>query len=286
MKNEIAITTDYTDDGGPIEPKLRLIAKAGFKYIHWCEHWVKDVLYEDFYITGLEKLLKKYDLGLLDTHNAAIDLVCEPAADKENERKKGTRLLANRIYFTGKLGGDCVVVHPPINALEEAVFIKRWKQLGKSIEETRPLCEKMKVKLAIENTHNITPVAIEQLELLFKKNSPAFLGFCFDSGHANIAGTVNMIENYGSRTFALHLHDNHGKTDEHALPGRGNLDWNRVMNALKKNKYPKPVNFELILRDPKVDPEEFLKKAYETGMKLMEKTLLICPEIPLEDRIR
>ena len=80
-----------------------------------------------------------------------------------------------------------------------------------------------------------------------------------------------MIEDYGSRTVALHLHDNHGETDEHALPGFGTIDWDRIMKAIKNNKYTKPVNFELSLRDPKADAEEFLKKAYKIGTKLVEK---------------
>ena len=273
MNNRISITTDYRDDGGPIEPKLRLIAEAGFKYIHWCEHWVKDILYEDFYIEGLKKLLKKHGLKLLDTHNAALDHLCEPATEKEPERKRGVRLLKNRIHFTGKLGGDCVVVHPPLNTPDKTVFLKRWQQLGKSIDEVLPLCEKMKVKIAIENTHNITPLAVAQLEKLFKRLSPECFGFCFDSGHANIAGTLNMLEDYGERTIALHLHDNHGKTDEHALPGEGTVDWDRIMRALKKNKYAKPVNYELMLRDPKLDAGEFLKKAYKTARKLAEKAI-------------
>lgn len=273
MKNEIAITTDWRDHVGPIEHKLKLCSKAGFKYIHWCEHWVVNVLYEDFYIEGVAKLLKKNKLKLVDTHNAAIDFVCEPAVEKEPERQKGVKLLSNRILFTGKLGGDCVVVHPPLNNPDPEVFLKRWEQLGISIEEVLPLCEKWKVKIALENTHNITPVAIEQLEKLFKRFPPALFGFCFDSGHANIAKTINMIEDYGTRTIALHLHDNHGETDEHALPGLGTVDWGRIMQALKKHKYSKPINFELSLRDPKADEEEFLKKAFTIGTNLINKKI-------------
>lgn len=271
MNNEIAITTDYRDDCGPIEPKFLLISKAGFKYIHWCEHWVSNVLYEDFYIEAVAQLLHKYNLKLIDTHNAAIDIVCEPATEKEVERKKGVRLLSNRIHFTGKLGGDCVVVHPPVNNPDEAVFLKRWEQLGVSIEEVRPLCEKIKVKIAIENIPNITPLALKQLERFLKRFPASLLGLCFDSGHANIAGTINMLEDYGERTIALHLHDNHGKTDEHALPRLGTIAWDTIMKGIKNIKYSKPINFELALRDPKADAEEFLNKAYKIGKKLTEK---------------
>ncbi len=30
-----------------------------------------------------------------------------------------------------------------------------------------------------------------------------------------------------------HLHDNNGIWDEHLLPGRGNIDWPRLINLLK-----------------------------------------------------
>jgi sugar phosphate isomerase/epimerase len=39
-----------------------------------------------------------------------------------------------------------------------------------------------------------------------------------------------------SRIIHVHLHDNHGKKDEHLSLGKGNIDWKKVLRKLQNFK--------------------------------------------------
>ncbi|MCW8131332.1 MAG: sugar phosphate isomerase/epimerase [Planctomycetota bacterium] len=259
MPIPLSITTDFRDDGGPIEPKLELFARAGFTHVHWCEHWSRDVLYEDFYIEGVARLLAKHGLRFSDTHNAeTAGASC--SAEDEAARKRGVRLLENRVRFTAALGGDCVVVHPVGRTENEEQHRARWGNLEKSFHEVAKLCERSRVRIGLEN---LPPGAHDDFHAFMEKFPNELLGFTYDSGHANMSKQPELLERYGPRLAALHLHDNHGEKDEHAIPGYGTVDWPRIAKAVQAAGYAKPVNFELSQRDAQRDPADFVREAYE-----------------------
>lgn len=269
MSYQVSITTDFQDDGGPIEPKLAMFAEAGFTHIHWCEHWSRDVLYEEFYTAGVRRILARLGLKLLDTHGAQTENTSLSSPD-EAVRRRGVRLLQNRIAFTAALGGDAVVVHiPPVaDPKDPAVSAESWKLFKQSLNDMLPLCENLKIRLALENGGQPQPMLREFVE----KFPQALVGYCYDSGHANIAKEPQLIDALAPRLAVLHLHDNYGQKDEHALPGNGNVDWEHLTCVLRAHRYAKPLNLELILRDQKTEPREFLKEAHRLGVALAEKS--------------
>jgi sugar phosphate isomerase/epimerase len=56
---------------------------------------------------------------------------------------------------------------------------------------------------------------------------------------------VEMLRAAGRYLMALHIHDNHGERDEHLLPGRGNIAWQEVMQALRETNYSGVFMYEL-----------------------------------------
>ena len=79
------------------------------------------------------------------------------------------------------------------------------------------------------------------------------VGFCLDTGHANIAGqnVPGMIRAYGRDLKCLHLNDNYGRTngiyeDVHLPPGAGTLDWAPIWAALREVGYAGVYDLELI----------------------------------------
>ena len=44
-----------------------------------------------------------------------------------------------------------------------------------------------------------------------------------------------VLENYGEFVEVLHLHDNHGLSDEHLICGQGTIDWENFAANLKTN---------------------------------------------------
>lgn len=61
-----------------------------------------------------------------------------------------------------------------------------------------------------------------------------------DVGHAHLNGwpLAETIAALGPRLYALHVHDNHGRADEHLPVGEGTIDWQPVWQALRQ--LPRP----------------------------------------------
>ena len=121
------------------------------------------------------------------------------------------------------------------------------------MDELLPFAESLGVTICLENIwyQLNTPERLLEVRREFPTGA---LGFCYDSGHANLMaqgwqspGSRPMLA-WGGRTPAwddhilekmlphvvnCHLHDNHGIQDEHLAPGFGTVDWNRVIPLLK-----------------------------------------------------
>lgn len=72
------------------------------------------------------------------------------------------------------------------------------------------------------------------------------VGYCFDSGHANVDGLdiPATIHRLSDKLFELHLHDNNGKKDQHLPIGFGIIDWVEVIKALNEINYQHTITFE------------------------------------------
>lgn len=103
------------------------------------------------------------------------------------------------------------------------------------------------------------------------------VGFCLDTGHANISGqsVPDIIRAYGARLGCLHLNDNYGRSnglyeDLHLPIGEGTLDWPPIFAALREIGYCGVYNLELIADLAKLPPEqrtERLRKACDNVKK-------------------
>jgi len=77
------------------------------------------------------------------------------------------------------------------------------------------------------------------------RSIPEFVGYCYDSGHANIHDNLDEVMGLGERLMVTHLHDNKGEKDDHQYPGWGTIDWRKVTDWLKKTMHNKPWNLEV-----------------------------------------
>lgn len=118
-----------------------------------------------------------------------------------------------------------------------------------SLEELQLFAHQRGVEILLENTPNDLASA-ERLQL-FNSMTHLRMNYCFDSGHAHLAGGVaSEFGIMADRIRSLHLHDNNGTDDSHLFPGAegGTIDWLETMQLLgsRPGQYP----FLLELRDP------------------------------------
>jgi len=237
----LSVTTDmfnYTVKPDFYE-KLKLFKAFDFDYIHWCDNWDDDVLYHHDQMEAYAVLLADAGLSCLDVHGTATKTITIDSLDPST-LKEYIKLLENRIQFCYMVGGDALVVHPPkyhAPHLEE-----RLAQSHKVIQAVEDFCIDNSMRLAFENCSRDDHLILKEY---FDRYSPEFMGFCFDSGHANLNGNMEQVMQFKDRLIVTHLHDNKGVKDDHQYPGWGTIDWKKVTKWLKECRYRKPWNLEV-----------------------------------------
>lgn len=155
-----------------------------------------------------------------------------------------------------------LVMHPAngkISLPSTLVGIERFKRI---IDKA----EKLNINIALENMESP-----QYLEYIFGAFQSKRLGFCYDSGHHYLyTPEIDLLNLYGDKLMALHLHDNNGKEDLHALPFTGKIDWltlNKKLNAIDYNGTValeiRNTGFECVK-----SPYEFLHLALDSARKI------------------
>ena len=101
------------------------------------------------------------------------------------------------------------------------------------IKKILKVCEKYDLNLCVENLYSA-----EEIPFIFKNIHHKNLKICLDYGHKNfLTKSFDIMKEYGKYVTVLHIHDNFGEKDEHAIVGHGNIDWDYVAEGLKDKQY-------------------------------------------------
>ena len=118
----------------------------------------------------------------------------------------------------------------------------------RSVEELATAARALGVRIAVEVIPN-TLSAAEALVRLVEDElelPPPGVGICIDTGHAFLQGDLpDAIETVGGDLVTTHVHDNHGKGDDHLVPFDGIIEWPAALMALQKVGYEGVIMFEL-----------------------------------------
>lgn len=139
-------------------------------------------------------------------------------------------------------------------------------ELGmRRVEKIVDMAERKTVRIAFENLNNLS-----NLSSVLKTFSSKSVGFCYDScHHINYANNIDLLNRYGNRLFALHLHDNGGLHNQHQLPFDGNIEWENVMKKIARTGYKGATTLEPMNWDyEKLSIEQFLYMAYQKAKNL------------------
>ncbi|MGI6201040.1 MAG: sugar phosphate isomerase/epimerase family protein [Christensenellales bacterium] len=216
----------------PVAERLRLIAQAGFTSVML---WWADGPQEDRTRAQQADLARRAGLTVANGH-----LGYERINALWRDNVEGQAVFEGYLADLDALAESGVpvgVLHPsrgfdppPVSAL--------------GVARVRALAERAQrrgVRLAIENMRSPDHLT----GLLEAVDCPA-LGFCYDAGHDFCWSPTPyaLLARYGDRLMAVHLHDNHGRQDEHLPPGAGDIDWAAVREGLARSAYRGPLTLE------------------------------------------
>jgi len=160
--------------------------------------------------------------------------------------------LRTEIDFAARVGASSLVLHPICLGLrdpDDRLDVPEIRRIA-DYAATRG------VVLALENVENSMTVLDRVLDEIGDRPDRTNLALCIDIGHAHLstdAGrepVINYVERYAGPLIHLHLHDNSGTGDDHLIPGRGTIDWPRLLDTLDRIGFSGTAVLELQGEEP------------------------------------
>lgn len=141
-----------------------------------------------------------------------------------------------------------------------------WERTEEFLDSILPAAAENGVTVCIENLYNgvnghmtegpgsDADLSAERIDRINERYGAEVLGFCFDTGHANLLG-IDMrrfINVLGKRIKVLHIHDNDGVADLHQLPftftrtreNKPSTDWDGFLKGLVDIDFDGVLSFE------------------------------------------
>lgn len=167
-------------------------------------------------------------------HCPFMDL--NPGSDERLLREATRHRFRQVIQAAAILRPRVMVFHPGYDRWRYGEKQDSW--LKHSIDtwsEVLALTEPVGCTVAVENIFEEEPSTL--LALLEEINHPR-LRHCFDVGHWNLFHGVGLEEWFaalGSHVAEAHIHDNHGRKDDHAPIGEGLIDFPLFFQLMAKH---------------------------------------------------
>ncbi|RPJ35157.1 MAG: sugar phosphate isomerase/epimerase, partial [Planctomycetaceae bacterium] len=144
------------------------------------------------------------------------------------------------------LGGAPVVVIHPGNGVQPDRSEEAVPLLLDSLDELLPVAQQLRIRLALENLpfHCLGSDA-RALRRVVDTMDSEWLGVCFDTGHAHVAGgLMQSMEILKDKIITFHLADNDGTRDLHLQPGHGSIPWDDFLGLFSTMDFRDPVVVE------------------------------------------
>jgi len=236
---EFGLSSDLFPD--PLDaPKCAKINQSGFRFIEImgrAPHY--DMRVRDL-PTRWRPMLEEHGLRVHSFHIPYGELYHPDASQWPRARQTIEQSMDHLVA----LGGELLILHAGGLTGTGSDIDEPVQRALRNLEEVLDLCSAHGADLRICLEHegeNIEGI----LEILNRTDDPR-VGFCFDSGHAQIyPGNFDFLTDFAGRIYAVHLSDNLGHSDDHLPPYKGIVDWTSLVPKLLESSYLGPWHLEV-----------------------------------------
>ena len=157
--------------------------------------------------------------------------------DKEG-RAAAVRETIAALQITTRVPFEVLVVHLGTPASKHNPGDNNRAAAVRSLEEIAEAAAPFGIRVAAEVIPNPLSDASSLVALIENELDARHVGICLDFGHAHLMGDVaDAIETAAEHVIATHVHDNHGKQDEHLVPFLGTIGWDSALIHMQKIGY-------------------------------------------------
>jgi sugar phosphate isomerase/epimerase len=132
---------------------------------------------------------------------------------------------------------DRVTIHPGyLSPVGKLMPKKVWDLQKEALRQIGKVASSHGVLACVENMISVKEFLCRAPhELMGMTEGIEGIGMTFDFGHAHTVGRVHEFLPYVRKANHIHIHDNHGVSDEHLALGDGTVPWDDVGSAVKKD---------------------------------------------------
>ena len=198
-------------------------------------------------------------------------ILCSP---NEAVRRDSVRYIQDAIDTARRLGATYVSLCPGMTIFGQGLE-QGWAQLRRSFTELLDYTAGTDVVLLIEPAHKAESTLIlttKDGQRMIEEIGSKRMGILLDTGHAHLNGEDLAQVVAGLKGVPLHIHidDNHGDSDAHLIPGKGDVDFAPFVQALKEIGYQGFVSAELGFQYT-LDPDPAVEKTLAALSQMFEE---------------
>jgi sugar phosphate isomerase/epimerase len=161
-------------------------------------------------------------------------------------RQLAVREAAAALEIAQRVPFRTLVVHLGTPASKNNPGDNQRASAVRSAEEICRLAEPLGIRVALEVIPNALSTPASLVAMLERDLDSTFAGICMDFGHARLGGDVpDAVETTAEHLIATHVHDNHGRSDDHLVPYFGSIDWAAALVTMQKIGYEGTYMMEL-----------------------------------------
>ena len=150
-------------------------------------------------------------------------------------RKFSLDEILGLIDICERLSIKTLTIHPGVAIAYGDEVKERVRSATKeSLKAIDRKVEGMSLKVALENMPPASWSIGYDLKELLSMIDGTSIGICFDTGHANIAGSIDDFLRENRRLVNVHLHNNDRSSDQHMPLDAGSLDIESIVSTLRK----------------------------------------------------
>lgn len=252
----ISTTVDYTID---IYSQLKLFSQAGFQFISLgarsdhCHFFDSEKFRE---IAGNASELRLF----IESAHAPFWGEYDITSSEENISRSATEKMIEFMNYAADYGIPIVIIHPHhfFQDDRQACFERAANALSRIL-----LTKPDGIFIAIENLprEDGSWICTQLLETFDSSR----VGFCYDSSHENISGDpFHLLKKHYNRLTTCHLSDNQGFSDQHLVPGDGNINWTELKSYFDKAPQIQNILFEVGTGEKLAEPiDTFIMRTSE-----------------------
>lgn len=172
------------------------------------------------------------------------------ASPDEEVRREAVRILSDYIEKAASIGIKIYVIHPSVGANPDEERALRIACAKKSLAELAEVAARHGGVMAVEDLPR-TCLGRCSYELLDLISVDDRLRVCFDTNHLLMEDPADFVRKVGDKIVTIHVSDYDYLNERHWLPGEGDLQWDRILEALQEVGYQGPWLYEIRFDAPR-----------------------------------